>query len=73
MGVIDTGRQDHTDLVGNLWTNPGEIAGNGIDDDGNGKIDDVRGWNFFGNNNVLYGSDACDDAHGTHVAGTIGA
>ena len=73
VGIVDTGRQDHTDLVGNRWVNPGEIAANGVDDDGNGKIDDVFGWNFFGNNNVLYGSDACDDAHGTHTAGTVGA
>jgi subtilisin family serine protease len=73
VGIIDTGRQDHADLLGNIWTNPGEIAGNGVDDDGNGKIDDVHGWNFFGNNNVLYLSDACNDAHGTHTAGTVGA
>jgi subtilisin family serine protease len=73
VGVIDTGRFNHTDLAGNIWTNPGEIAGNGLDDDGNGYVDDVNGWNFFGNNNVLFGSDACDDSHGTHVAGTIGA
>ena len=73
VGVIDTGRQDHVDLVGNLWTNPGDPTFNGVDNDGNGKIDDVHGWNFFGNNNVLYASDACDDAHGTHTAGTIGA
>ena len=73
VGIIDTGRQDHADLLGNIWTNPGEIAGNGIDDDGNGFIDDVHGWNFFGHNNVLFGSDACADDHGTHTAGTIGA
>jgi len=73
VGIIDTGRQDHVDLVGNLWTNPGDPTFNGVDNEGNGKIDDVHGWNFFGNNNVLYGSDACDDAHGTHTAGTVGA
>lgn len=73
VAVIDTGRYNHVDLLPNVWTNPGEIAGNGIDDDGNGYIDDVNGWNFYGNNNVLYGSDACSDAHGTHTAGTIGA
>lgn len=73
VAVIDTGRYDHVDLVGNLWTNPGEIPGNGIDDDGNGFIDDIRGWNFFGNNNILFGSDACSDSHGTHTAGTVGA
>lgn len=73
VAVIDTGRYNHVDLVGNLWTNPGEIPGNGIDDEGNGFIDDIRGWNFFGNNNILFGSDACNDSHGTHTAGTVGA
>ena len=47
VGVIDTGVDyNHVDLVDNIWTNPGEIAGNGIDDDGNGYIDDIHGWNF---------------------------
>jgi subtilisin family serine protease len=73
VAVIDTGRYDHVDLVGNRWTNPGEIPNNGLDDDGNGYTDDVHGWNFFGRNNVLFGSDACDDAHGTHTSGTVGA
>lgn len=70
VGIIDTGiRTTHTDLVNNLWTNSGEIAGNGIDDDGDGYIDDVHGWNAItGTSNVN------DDAgHGTHVAGIIGA
>lgn len=49
VGVIDSGMDiDHEDLKNVLWTNPGEIAGNGIDDDGNGYIDDVHGWNFLG-------------------------
>jgi len=68
---IDTGmRYTHQDLAANAWFNPGEIAGNGVDDDGNGFVDDVNGWDFF------YGdSDPIDDAggHGTHTAGTIGA
>ncbi|MFW5882650.1 MAG: S8 family serine peptidase [Planctomycetota bacterium] len=70
IGVIDTGIQiDHPDLEANIWTNPGEIAGNGIDDDGNGYIDDVHGWDFIDEDN-----DPQDDhSHGTHVAGTIGA
>jgi subtilisin family serine protease len=72
VAVIDTGRFDHVDLIDNLWTNPGEIPDNGIDDDGNGFIDDVHGWNFFNNNNVLFVNANCDD-HGTHTAGTIGA
>ena len=68
---IDTGmRYTHQDLAPNAWTNPGEIAGNNVDDDGNGFIDDVHGWDFFYND-----SDPIDDAggHGTHTAGTIGA
>ena len=68
---IDTGlKYTHEDLAANSWTNPGEIPNNGIDDDGNGFIDDVHGWDFFYNDN-----DPIDDAggHGTHTAGTIGA
>lgn len=70
VGIIDTGVDyGHPDLASNIWTNPGEIPGNGIDDDGNGYIDDVRGWNFVSDTN-----DPMDDeGHGTHVAGTIGA
>jgi subtilisin family serine protease len=66
---IDTGLQyTHPDIVANVWTNPGETA-NGLDDDGNGLIDDVHGWDFFSNDN-----DPSDTAgHGTHTAGTIGA
>lgn len=72
VGIIDEGYQfTHSDLAGNASTNPGETAGNGIDDDGNGYIDDVYGWDFDGNNNTVY--DGTGDDHGTHVAGTIGA
>lgn len=79
VAVIDTGIDiKHEDLKGNLWKNPGETgldaqgrdkATNGIDDDGNGFVDDVYGWNFVSNNNKL------DDnhGHGTHIAGIIGA
>jgi subtilisin family serine protease len=70
IGVIDTGL-DHThpDLAANAWVNPGEIPGNGIDDDTNGYVDDIRGWDFVNNDN-----DPMDDhGHGTHVSGTIGA
>ena len=68
---IDTGMlYTHQDLAANTWVNPGEIPGNGVDDDGNGFVDDVYGWDFFYND-----SDPIDDAggHGTHTAGTIGA
>ncbi|MCP3904982.1 MAG: S8 family serine peptidase, partial [Planctomycetes bacterium] len=58
---------DHGDLAARLWTNPGEIPGNAVDDDGNGHVDDVHGWNFFDDN------DDIDDAgaHGTQTAGTL--
>ena len=70
IAVIDTGVvYDHEDLSHNMWINPGEIPSNGIDDDENGYIDDVRGWDFVNNDN-----DPMDDnSHGTHCAGIIGA
>ena len=50
VGILDSGVQvDHPGLVKNIWTNPNEIPGNGKDDDGNGYIDDIHGWNFMGN------------------------
>ena len=71
VGIIDEGYQNtHPDLIGNAATNPGEIAANGIDDDGNGYVDDLYGWDFDGNNASIY--DGTGDDHGTHVAGTIG-
>jgi subtilisin family serine protease len=70
VAVVDTGVDyNHPDLAANIWTNPGEIAGNSKDDDSNGYIDDVHGWNFANNNATPMDS----DGHGTHVAGIIGA
>ena len=71
VGEIDEGIMfTHTDLAGQIWTNPYD-ATDGIDNDGNGYIDDIHGWDFDGNNNTIY--DGPTDDHGTHVAGTIGA
>jgi subtilisin len=68
VAVLDTGvDRNHSDLASNIWTNSDEIANDGIDNDANGYIDDVYGWNFAnGNNNTLDGNN-----HGTHVAGSI--
>jgi hypothetical protein len=77
IGVIDEGIDiDHPDLAANIWTNPYDVAGDGIDNDGNGFVDDVHGWDFFQNDNTIYdgsSDDSFTDRHGTHVAGTIGA
>ena len=72
VGIIDEGYMyTHEDLATNAGKNLGEIAGNGVDDDGNGYVDDVYGWDFDGNDNSTF--DGTQDDHGTHVAGTIGA
>jgi len=77
VGVVDEGIDiNHPDLRDNIWRNPGEIPGNGIDDDGNGFADDINGWDFYHNDASIYDGVAGDnttDSHGTHVAGTIGA
>ena len=71
IGIIDEGfMYNHVDLAANAWTNPYDAV-DGIDNDGNGYVDDVRGWDFDGNNNTTF--DGTQDDHGTHVAGTIGA
>lgn len=72
VALIDTGvDSSHEDLQGVLWTNTDEIAGNGIDDDGDGYIDDVSGWDFY--DNTATASISSDDDHGTHCAGSIAA
>ncbi len=72
VAVIDTGIDTgHPDLSHSIWTNGDEIPGDGIDNDNNGYIDDVNGWNFFSNNNQVYVG--AEDHHGTHAAGTIAA
>jgi subtilisin family serine protease len=70
VGMADSGiRRTHEDLAANIWTNPGEVAGNNVDDDGNGRVDDTWGWDFYNND-----KDPSDDnGHGTHTAGTVGA
>src|SRR5207247_4353934 len=62
------------DLAANIWTNPGEVAGDGIDNDADGYVDDIHGWDFAHNDNTIFDGTPSDnvDHHGTHVAGTIG-
>ena len=70
VAVIDTGVDyTHADLSANVWTNPSEVGGNGLDDDGDGVVDDIHGFNAVANN----GDPLDDNGHGTHVSGTIGA
>ena len=72
VGIIDEGvMRNHEDLNPNMWVNPVDNTVNGVDEDGNGFVDDVHGWDFDGKNNTVY--DGTQDDHGTHVAGTIGA
>jgi hypothetical protein len=70
VAVLDGGvNYLHPDLTNNIWTNPREISGNGLDDDNNGYIDDVLGWDFIGQDNTPMDL----DGHGTHVAGVVAA
>lgn len=72
VALIDTGVDySHEDLSDSIWTNEGETAGDGIDNDGNGYADDVFGWNFYSDNNQVFAGG--EDNHGTHAAGTIAA
>lgn len=75
IGIIDEGVQiDHPDLAPNIWNNPYDQP-DGIDNDGNGYVDDVNGWDMFHGDNTVYdgGVDGTLDRHGTHIAGIIGA
>lgn len=73
VGILDEGVDiNHEDLRQNIWSNPGEIPNDGLDNDSNGYIDDVNGWDFLNRDNSVYDSVDGDD-HGTHVAGSIGA
>jgi subtilisin family serine protease len=70
VAVIDSGADyEHSDLAANIWNNPAEIAGDGVDNDGNGYVDDFRGWDFVADDN----DPRDENGHSTHVAGTIAA
>lgn len=72
VAIIDTGIEyNHVELKDAMWVNQDEIPEDGIDNDNNGYIDDIYGWNFFSNNNQTYVG--MEDTHGTHAAGSVGA
>jgi len=71
VGIVDEGVDfNHPDVAANMWVNPFDLPGDGLDNDGNGYADDVRGWDFYSNDASVF--DGTGDDHGTHVAGTIG-
>ncbi len=73
VGVLDAGMDlIHVDLTTNIYVNKNEVPGNGIDDDNNGYIDDICGWDFYHNDNMAYDSYE-EDTHGTYVASILGA
>lgn len=77
VAICDEGvKYNHPDLIENMWVNKGEIPGNEIDDDNNGYVDDIHGWNFLSTTDypkVIDWTDKGDKGHGTHVAGTVAA
>ncbi len=73
IGVIDQGIDNtHQDLQANIWTNPAETPGNSVDDDANGFVDDIHGFNFVNNNGTIFSGEDTEN-HATHVAGIAGA
>lgn len=71
VAIIDTGIDiNHQELKENIWINSGEIPGNGIDDDNNGYVDDIHGYNFIDDNGIVFDNNL-SDIHGTHAAGTM--